>query len=161
MKTTPPEPYSNRSRLSAILRSVFIISLFVLIGGLSSQAMAASATLEFEAQGLDLDTGAVVDAGPVAEPTGADLIIAYNADAVPHSVAVPAGAGVEILYLDNTPFANVTAASISGLAFTPKSTGLPLELNDTVVIRTDAGTLFKVGNAVEEGTSVTISYEQL
>ena len=163
MKRTSRQTYSNLSGLPAMLRSIFVISLFVLIGGLSSQAMAASATLEFEAQGLDLDTGAVLDAGPgpVGEPNGADIIIGYNADVVPHSVAVPGGAGVEMLYLDNTPFGGVTAASVGGLTFTSNATGLPLELNDTVVIRTEAGTLFKVGNAVEGGTSVTISYEQL
>ncbi len=161
MKTTSKEPYSNLSGLSAILRSVFIISLFVLIGGLSSQAMAASATLEFSGQGLDLDTGAVVDAGPIAGPAGADILIGYNADVVPHSVAIPGGAGVEMSFLDNTPFANVTAASVSGLTFTSNATDLPLELNDTVVIRTDTGALFKVGNAVEDGVSVTVSYEKL
>ncbi len=163
MKTTPTQPYSNLSKLRATLRSIFIISLFVLVGGLSSQAMAASATLGFEGQGLDLDTGAVVNAGPghVGESTGVDILIVYNADVVPHSVAVPAGEGVEISFLDNTPFANVTAASVSGLTFTSDPANLPLELNDTVVVRTDAGTLFKLGNAVEDGTSVTISYEQL
>ena len=163
MKTTSRQTYSNLSGLPAMLRSIFIISLFVLVGGLSSQAMAASATLEFEAQGLDLDTGAVVDVatGPLAGSTGADIRIAYNADVVPHSVAVPAGAGVEMLYLDNTSFANVTAASVSGLTFTSNATDLPLELNDTVVIRTDTGALFKVGNAVEDGVSVTVSYEKL
>ncbi len=130
---------------------------------LSVQAMAASETLEFETHGLDLDTGTVVESGPsqVIEPNGADFFVAYNADIIPHAVLVLASEQVGIAFLNNIALTDITLDSITGLTFTADSMDQPLEQNDTVIVRTDTGSIFKLGNAVESETSVTINYEQL
>ncbi len=128
------------------------------------QAMAATpATMEFEFQALDLDTGTVLDTTgvDVTESTGADVMFGYHADRVPHCVVVPAAEGVTMAFLDAVSFAAVSAADVAGLSFFAEPLDVPLDPNDTVVLRTATGAVFKIGNAVESGISVTIDYEQL
>ncbi len=127
------------------------------------QAMAASETLEFEFQGLDLDTGTVVETtrNQVIEPNVADFFISYNADIIPHAVLILAEEHVEMAFLHNSGFDSVTADSIIGLTFTADVVDQPLGQNDTIVLRTDTGSIFKLGNAIEDETTVTIIYEQL
>ena len=143
------------------LLSIVTIALIGVM--LSVQAMASSETLDFETQGLDLDTGTVVEAipGQVAEAYQVDFFISYNADVVPHAVLIPATEHAEMAFLSDVAFPDVTVDSISGLIFTAAIVDEPLGENDTVIFRTDTGSVFKLGNAVEGEASVTISYEQL
>ncbi len=124
---------------------------------------ATPAMLEFESQALDLDTGTVSDTTAVdmTEPTGADVKFGYHADRVPHCVVMPAAEGVTIAFLDAVSFAGVSAADVAGLSFFAEPLDVPLDPNDTVVLRTDTGAVFKIGNATESGLSVTFDYEQL
>ncbi len=128
------------------------------------QAMAATpATMEFELQALDLDTGTVLDTTgiDVTEPTGADVKFSYHADRVPHCVVVPAAEGVTMAFLDAVSFAGISAADVAGLSFFAEQLDVPFDTNDTIVLRTDTGAVFKIGNATESGFSVTFDYEQL
>ncbi len=128
------------------------------------QVMAATpATMEFELQALDLDTGTVLDTTgiDVTQPTGVDVKFSYHADRVPHCVVVPAAEGVTMAFLDAVSFAAVSAADVAGLSFFAEPLDVPLDANDTVVLRTDTGAVFKIGNATESGVSVTFDYEQL
>lgn len=146
------------------LNSLLSIVTIALTGAmLSCQAMAASETLEFETQGLDLDSGTVVEATPgqVVEENQVDFFISYNADVVPHAILIPATEHVEMAFLSGVAFPDVTVDSISGLTFTADTVDEPLGQYDTVILRTDTGLVFKLGNAVESETSVTVSYEQL
>lgn len=128
------------------------------------QAMAATpATMEFDSQALDLDTGTVSDTTDVdvTQSTGADVKFGYHVDRVPHCVVVPAAEGVTMAFLDAVSFADVSAADVPGLSFFAEPLDVPLDPNDTVVLRTDTGAVFKIGNATESGVSVTFDYEQL
>ena len=126
-------------------------------------AAAVPATLQFEVQALDLDTGDVHDQmlGPVLEPGAEDVRFGYDADRTPHAVLVPAKQGVTLAFLDGVPFESVTAADVAGLNFSAVPSYLPLHPGDTVVVQTDAGAVFKIGGAVEAETSVTFQYERL
>ncbi len=150
----------KRRYLNSLLSIVTIAFIGVTLSGL---AMAASETLEFETQGLDLDTGIIVEATPgqVVEANQADFFISYNADVVPHAVLIQATEHVDMAFLSDVAFPDVTVDSISGLTFTADTVDEPLGQNDTVILRTDTGSIFKLGNAVEGETSVTVSYEQL
>lgn len=119
--------------------------------------------MEVETQVLDLDTGSVIEQSPgeLREPAGADVTLAYNADRSPHAVVFPVGATVEMAYVANVGFDGVSAADIPNLVFSSEPTDLPFSASDCVVIRTDAGAIFKLGNAVENGMSVTFNYGQL
>ena len=131
---------------------------------LSAQTMAAEIiSIEVESQVLDLDTGTVADVltEDLTTPTGADLQLAYNADLTPHAVVFPVGEGVELAFVASVGFDGVSSSDVSSLTFSTEPIDLPFSANDCVVIRTDQGALFKLGNAAESGMSITFNYESL
>ncbi len=147
-------------------RSRFLTPTILLGYGLmvSASAMAAEViTMEVESQVLDLDTGTIID--PTSEdPTlaaGADVQLAYNADRTPHAVVFPVGEGVEMSFVAGVGFDGVSLPDIPNLVFSSGPTDLPFSGNDCVVIRTDQGAVFKLGNAIESGFSVTFNYVAL
>jgi len=94
-------------------------------------------------------------------PTGADVQLAYNADRTPHVVVFPVGEGVELAFVVSVGFDGISSSDVSDLAFSTEPMDLPFSANDCVVIRTDQGMFFKLGNATESGLSITFNYELL
>ncbi len=130
----------------------------------SAPAMAAEIiTMEVESQVLDLDAGTVADAltEDLTAPTGADVQLAYNADRTPHAVVFPVGEGVELAFVASVGFDGISSSDVSNLAFSTEPVDLPFSASDCVVIRTDQGMVFKLGNATESGMSITFNYEPL
>ena len=130
----------------------------------SAPAMAAEIiTMEVESQVLDLDAGTIADAltEDLTAPTGADVQLAYNADRTPHAVVFPVGEGVELAFVASVGFDGISASDVANLAFSTEPIDLPFSANDCVVIRTDQGAVFKLGNATESGMSITFNYEPL
>ena len=129
----------------------------------SAQVFADSATLEFETQAFDLDTGTVTEQAPglMDGTEGADVRIGYHADRIPHAVVITGGEGVTLANMSNVSCDSVTVADVAGLSFSAEVIDQPLEASDTVVVKTDAGATFKLGNAVEDDVGVTFSYELL
>ena len=130
----------------------------------SAPTMAAEIiTVETESQVLDLDAGTIV--GALTEdptvPTGADVKLAYNDDRTPHAVVIPVGEGVEIAFAAGVGFDGISSSDLGSLAFSAEPSDLPFSADDCVVVRTDQGTFFKLGNATESGLSITFNYEQL
>ena len=119
------------------------------------------ATLEVESQSLDLDAGTVVEPAPedMTAPVGADIKLAYNADRTPHAVVFPVAEGVEMSFVASVGFDGVSSSDIPNLVFSSEPTDLTFSANDCVVIRTDTGAVYKLGNAVESTTAVTFNYE--
>ena len=142
-----------------------IFSLAVALIGLTwpGNALADSATLEFETHALDLDTGTITEQfiDLVDGTEGADVRIGYHADRIPHAVLMTAGEGVTLAVVSNAIYDSITAADVSGLSFSAEVIDQPLEASDTVVVKTDTGATFKLGNAVEDDAGVTFSYELL
>ena len=130
-----------------------------------SQALAAGvAVIDVEIQVFDLDSAAVLDSTPgmLETPAGGDVRFAYNPDRIIHIVAFPAAEGVELAFVDEVAFEAVSAANVAGLTFSSVPIDLPLEASDTVVLRTDTGAIFKIGNAVENSLAVvTFNYERI
>ena len=130
----------------------------------SSPVMAAEiAILEVESQAFDLDAGTVAAPAPedVIGLAGADVLLAYNADRTPHAVVIPVAEGVEMSFVAGVGFDGISSSDISSLVFSDEPTDLPFSANDCVVIRTDQGAVFKIGNAVESGSTVTFNYAAL
>ena len=144
--------------LRVIFATVIVLSLIVY------RAEAAEiAIIDIQSQALNLDDGVVSDGAgdPMAESTGADVLFAHHANRMPHAVVFPAEQGVEIAFLDNISYDGVSAADMEGLSFSVEPLDLAWESGDTVVVRTDTGAVYKLGNAVESATAVTINYEQI
>ena len=118
------------------------IQLCLIGTALSLLAAAATAdliTMTFE-QTLDLDTGTISDAYVIPdEPTGADVLITYNADRVEHAVVFPAGDAVEMAFLTDVRCSNVFPADVAGIIFTSEPIDQALSTNNSVVVRSDQG----------------------
>lgn len=131
---------------------------------LAMPAMAAeTVTMNLESQVLDLDAGAVLDASPTdpAGPVGADVRMAYNADRTPHAVVLPTGDGVEIAFIAGVGYDAITSSDVASLTFSAEAPDLAFSADDCVVVRTDQDAYFKLGNAAENGLSITFNYQQL
>ena len=131
--------------------------------GWPAQVLAYSLALGFETQALDLDTGTVTEqvSGLLDDTEGEDVRIAYHADRIPHAVLMTAGEGVTLAFMSGVSYDSVTAVDVSGLSFSAEVIDQPLEASNTVVIKTDTGATFKLGNASENKAGVTFNYEQL
>lgn len=143
-----------------ILRTIQL-ACFLLI---SVPATAAeTVTMGMASQVLDLDAGTVSDslATDPAGSAGADVQLAYNADRTPHSVVVPIGEGVEMAFVAGVGFDGITSSDLESLTFSAEPGDQPFSADDCVVVRTDQGAYFKLGNASESALSITFNYEQL
>ncbi len=141
-------------------------SAFAILSSLALAPVALAgelATITMETQALDLDTGAVLetDLRGAAEPAGGDVMFANNADRTPHAVVFPAAEGVTLAFVDDVSFAGVSAEDVDSLSFSAEPADMPMENHDTVVVRTPAGGVFKLGNLSEDGFTVRFNYAQL
>ena len=119
-------------------------------------------TLNFESEALDLDSGVVTTTDIMAEGGGADIRIAYNALRSPSAVVMPdAMSGVELAFVADVAFDGVSAETAAELTFSTQAVDAPFSANDTVVVRTNSGALFKLGNALESDTGITFNYVAL
>jgi hypothetical protein len=119
----------------------------------------SQATLAFESQGLDLETGGIVNSDPFPAPV--DFHFAFNATRS-NPIVLFQEPGAEIAFLNATPFDAVCASVLSSLTFTSSLIDVPFDFDDTVVIKTSAGNFFKVGKPVNNASnSVTFSYAKL
>ena len=93
---------------------------------------------------------------------GWDFYIAYNGSTSVHSrIFQNGGNGVEIAHLRGRTFSTVTDCDIAGATFTTGLIDEPFDTTRTILIRTDLGSVYKVGNPVETTVSVTFGFAQL
>ncbi len=126
---------------------------------------ATPATLEFETQGLDLETGEILqldDAAALIEGNDSDVRFAYNADRTPHGVVIQNQiGGAVVAFLDAVAFSAVSYADVASLSFTSEIIDQPFDSDDTVVVRTGAANYYKLGHASESDIAVSFDYELL
>ena len=128
---------------------------------LATSATAESITMAFE-QTLDLDTGTVSDMEIIPdEPTGADVVISYNADRVDHAVVFPVSGAVEMVFVADVLCTNLFPTDMTGMTFTSEPIDQALSTNNCVVVRTDQGLLYKLGGVVESDEFITFNYTQM
>ncbi len=122
----------------------------------------ASATMDYEWDGFDLESGAVYEAPPGDWfAPEVDFYFAYNADTDVH-VRVFQEYPASIAMLDGVPADDVGCEQLQGLAFTQDLIDEPTYVDDTLIIVTADGNTFKVGNVVEhEDQTVTFDYQQM
>ena len=127
----------------------------------ASVCQVAQATLEFESQGFDLETGSVLSLD-VPPPAASDFSFADNS-ARPNPIVLfqNQATGTQIAFLDGTPFDSV-GCSVGTPTFTIDLIDSPFDFDDTIIIRTADGNVFKVGKATNNGNNtVTFSYARL
>lgn len=143
-----------------------ILRVLLLTAALSISALieaAETVTMNVQTQVLDLDAGTIADASTLdpAGPASADVQLAYNADRTPHAVVMPIGEDVEMAFVAGAGFDGVSSSDLESLTFSAEPADLPFSADDCVVVRTDQGAHFKLGNASESGLSITFNYQAL
>lgn len=130
---------------------------------LAQAAETYTVTLAFEVDGLDLDSGSVVSASSQALVPGAsDIKIAYNAQRTVAAVVMASGAeGVELAFLPDTGMNAVSSATLANLSFSPEAEDRPFTVFDTVVVKTETGAYYKLGNVSEQAAAVTFDYQRI
>ncbi len=158
---------SPRMSKTVITRRLTIVAATLLLLFPVGPAPAATpASLEFETQELDLETGTILQlddpAALAGESSDGDIHFAYNADRTPHCAVIQSqSAGAGIAFLNATVFEAVSYDDVASLTFSSESVDQPFGGDDTVVVRTAAGNHYKLGHASESDTAVTFDYELL
>ena len=143
--------------------AVLAVALVCLLAAGGSLAEPTTRTLAFEEQCLDLDTNVVENSCPPSpSESGWDVAVGYNADRATRSVlGINARGGVEIAYLENKSFDEVTEADIDDAVFDAGTVDRSFDAQQVALIRTEAGAVFKLGNGVEDGDGLRFDYELL
>jgi len=146
--------------------------LALVLGSVAAIAGATTRTLAFEQACLDLDIGVVDEefcSGPPSRgsddlPVEAswDIRVGYHADRAARAVIFQNGASeVEIAHLTGVAFDDVTSAAIAGASFTLDVVDQPFDAARVILVRTDRGAVYKLGNAFEDETGLRLDYELL
>jgi hypothetical protein len=151
---------------SKTFRAWALLGIFALASLVPVTAGAASwfATLEAETDVLDLETQTVAENDVLSlDSDTADMRLAYNADrSNPFVVFQNQMTGILIAFADGAAFGSVDLVMAQGLTYTEGVIDTPLDSNDTVVLETQGGSLFKIGNPVDNGDgTVTLEVESL
>ena len=137
-------------------------ALSKLLGPWDAAEPMASATMEYEWDGFDLESGSVYEAAP-AEPFApeVDFYLAYNADTDVH-VRVVQEYPASIAMLEGLKADDVGCEHLQGLGSTQDVIDEPVYPDDTMIIVTADGNTFKIGNVVEhDAQTVTFDYQQM
>jgi len=130
----------------------------------TATAEVVTQTLAFEAECLDLEGGTIQNSclDPSSDPASWDILVAYHADRTFHAVIFQNQVNdVEIAYLENTTFEAVTAADIASATFTKDVLDPPCDRTSVALIRTDLGSVYKLGNGSEDENGFSFDYELL
>jgi hypothetical protein len=124
-------------------------------------AEAATVTLKFDSQALDLDKGMVLERSIIvtSQIQGYDIYMAYHADRMPHAVVGLMAAGCEIAIKAGTPYDSIIAQDASSLIFDMRAPDVPFSASDTVIVKTPSGSIYKLGKASETNETVTFDYD--
>ena len=108
-----------------------------------------SVFLGFERDYLDLDSG-IIDTGTAINSPNpfADFYIANNTNTTIHGRVVLTS-GREISILNGAKFSEVTVGQADSATFTASFIDEPFDTLSVFLIKTDLGSVFKLGNSVE------------
>ncbi|OGL54711.1 MAG: hypothetical protein A3G31_05620 [Candidatus Schekmanbacteria bacterium RIFCSPLOWO2_12_FULL_38_15] len=153
-----------KKNLLILATAIFAIGLITMADtaffSLAQATPIVTASLPFENEGIDLETGNIEFGFLGTFPEAVDFHFGYHALTTPHAILLqefPA----EVALMDEVSFSSVTFDDIATLSFTSFSIIEPFENDDTMVVLTALGNYFKVGNAMENDYFVTFDYQQL
>ncbi len=123
---------------------------------------AVSQQLDFESQYFNLDSGEVSESDFMMfepEDAGWDFQVVYNSDRSYHSVLFQnQSTGVEIAHLADHDFEDTTACDVESATFTTDLIDVSFDPQRVVLIRTDQGEVYKLGNANESASQNGLSF---
>lgn len=119
-----------------------------------------SATLAFESAYLDLDSGATETGMTFPNSATMDLKAAYNSGRTIHTVVFQQSSR-QIAHLTSRTFASVTRDDATAATFTSNLIDDPFDGSRVILIKTELGAIYKLGNATEDNAGVTFDYAKL
>ena len=152
-----------RVRYSVLFRVVTLG--VVLVAAATAHAETTDVTLQFDKERLDLDTGEIVESLDLPSPGESDawdLGVARNSNRDAKAVILQNRSNeVEIAHLPGRTFAEVTSDDIEAASFTTEPVDESFGAGLVILVRTDTGLVFKLGNAAETADGVTFDHAQL
>jgi hypothetical protein len=123
---------------------------------------AESYTLQFNRLRPNLDNGEVKECpfGICDTSEAWDLHVYNSSSSDPHSVIRQnQTTGVQIAHLAGKTFATLTAADVSGATFTTEWVADSFDSDRVILIKTDVGAVYALGNPVENMTDLTLTFD--
>jgi len=164
MDSQNPPPISGNPKFWWQMIYIWLPVAAVILLAASTAVQSAdigTVTIAYEREVLDLDTGSVGELSPEKLIESGDIRVAYNASRSTKSVLVAEGTGREIAVVEGLSFDGVTEETITDVVFSGVPVDVPFSSDVTVLVRTDLGVVFKLGNATETAVSVTFNYAAL
>jgi hypothetical protein len=118
-------------------------------------------TLRFSRARPNLDDGVITECPFSLCPTEEewDLYVHYNSQTEPHSVIRQnLTTGVEISHLPGVTLASLTEADVTGATFTAELVADPFDGDRVILIRTDLGAVYALGDPVENEAQQTLTF---
>lgn len=119
-------------------------------------------TIQFNRERPDLDTGeiTVCPFGICSTQDGWDLYVYNNFSTDPHSVIRQnQTTAVEIAHLPGVTLGSLTEADLEGATFTTALVSDPFDTARVILIRTDLGNVYALGNPSEDLTNGTLTFD--
>jgi hypothetical protein len=119
-------------------------------------------TLRFTRDRPDLDTGAITDClfGLCSSEEEWDLHVHFNSQGdVRAVIRQNLTTGVEIAHLPGVALAELTEEDVEGATFTTALVADPFDSGRVILIRTDVGNLYALGNPVEDSMMQTLAFD--
>ena len=119
-------------------------------------------TIQFSRERPDLDTEAITVCAFGICPTQEewDLYVQSNAQTEPRSVIRQnQTGGVEIAHLPGVTLAELTEADFEAATFTTELVGDPFDSGRVILIRTDLGSVYALGNPSEDLTNSKLTFD--
>lgn len=119
-------------------------------------------TVRFGRERPDLDTGEItVCPFSICSTTDAwDMYVYQNSSTTPQGVIRQNQTNaVEIAHLPGVTLSNLTEADYQGATFTTDLVSDPFDAGRVILIRTDLGAVYALGNPVEDDTAMTLTFD--
>lgn len=127
-----------------------------------THAEPVSYTVGFNNRRPDLDTGQIMECpfGFCETEQEWDLYVYNNFSTDPHSVIRQnETTGVEIAHVPGVTLASLTEEDFAGATFTTSLIGDPFDANRVILMRTDQGDVYALGNPSEDVTAGTLTFD--
>lgn len=121
-----------------------------------------SYTIHFNNRRPDLDTGTILECpyGFCESDEAWDVYVYNNFSTEPHSVIRQnQTTGVEIAHLPGVSLESLTRADLEGAAFTTSLVGDPFDAGRVILIRTDMGNVYALGNPSEDALAQELTVD--
>jgi hypothetical protein len=112
----------------------------------------------------DLETGVITECSFGLCPTeeGWDLYVQFNSAADPQAVVRQnQTTGVQIAHLPGVSLGTVTEADVAGAVFTTEPVNDSFGTDRVILIKTDTGSIYALGNPVENTILLTLAFDAL